>query len=77
MQELQVETYGGMERQEKTEFILEQMRLCLLNKDYIRVQIISKKISARYFESEEEDVSIVLLCVIFSCIIYIISLSLI
>jgi len=56
LQELQVETYGGMERQEKTEFILEQMRLCLLNKDYIRVQIISKKISARYFESEEEDV---------------------
>jgi len=56
LQELQVETYGGMERREKTEFILEQMRLCLLNKDYIRVQIISKKISTRYFDSEEEDV---------------------
>jgi len=56
LQELQVETYGGMEREEKTEFILEQMRLCLLNKDYIRVQIISKKISARYFDSQEEDV---------------------
>ena len=33
---LQVETYGSMERQEKVELILEQMRLCLLTEDYIR-----------------------------------------
>ena len=33
-----------MERQEKV-WILEQMRLCLLTQDYIRAQIISKKIS--------------------------------
>ena len=32
----QVETYGSMERQEKVELILEQMRLCLLTQDYIR-----------------------------------------
>ena len=44
----QVETYGSMERKEKVEFILEQMRLCLATKDYIRAQIISKKISIRY-----------------------------
>ena len=43
----QVETYGSMERKEKVEFILEQMRLCLATKDYIRAQIISKKISIR------------------------------
>ena len=48
MQELQVETYGSMERQEKVELILEQMRLCLATKDYIRATIISKKISTRY-----------------------------
>merc|ERR1719209_646935 len=50
MQELQVETYGSMERQEKVELILEQMRLCLATQDYIRTQIISKKISTRFFE---------------------------
>merc|ERR1712126_340787 len=53
MQELQVETYGSMERQEKVELILEQMRLCLLTQDYIRTQIISKKISTRFFENQK------------------------
>lgn len=56
LQELQVETFGSMERKEKVEFILEQMRLCLAKKDYIRTQIISKKISLRFFESTEEEV---------------------
>jgi len=55
MQELQVETYGSMERKEKVELILEQMRLCLATKDYIRAQIISKKISIRFFESTEHQ----------------------
>ena len=53
MIDLQVETYNTMERREKVNFILEQMRLCLDNNDYIRAQIISKKISTRYFEEEE------------------------
>jgi len=52
LQELQVETYGSMEKREKVELILEQMRLCLAIKDYIRTQIISKKISTKYFEEE-------------------------
>lgn len=55
MQELQVETYGSMERQEKVELILEQMRLCLATKDYIRAQIISKKISTRFFENSKNQ----------------------
>ena len=49
MQELQVETYGSMARKEKVEMILEQMRLCLAVQDFIRAQIISKKISTRWF----------------------------
>jgi len=53
MQELQVETYGSMERQEKVEMILEQMRLCLAVNDFIRAQIISKKISTRFFEDSK------------------------
>lgn len=52
MQELQVETYGSMEKQEKVELILEQMRLILKKKDYIRTQIISKKINTKFFEDE-------------------------
>merc|ERR1712012_1314856 len=55
MQELQVETYGSMERKEKVEMILEQMRLCLATKDFIRTQIITKKISIRFFESSEHQ----------------------
>merc|ERR1712241_1470131 len=55
MQELQVETYGSMERKEKVELILEQMRLCLASKDYIRSQIMSKKISIRFFENTDHQ----------------------
>lgn len=50
IQELQVETYGSMEKREKVELLLEQMRLCLLKQDYIRTQIISKKINVKFFE---------------------------
>jgi 26S proteasome regulatory subunit N5 len=38
-----------MERREKTDFILEQMRLCLARQDYVRTQIISRKINTRFF----------------------------
>jgi len=55
LQELQVETYGSMERREKVEYILEQIRLCLAKKDYIRTQIISKKISVKFFEDEKHQ----------------------
>lgn len=44
-----------MEKREKVEFILEQMRLCLAKKDYIRTQIISKKISPKFFENNQEQ----------------------
>lgn len=54
MQETQVETLGSMEKKEKTGLILEQVRYCLAVKDYIRAQIISKKISTRFFDSEED-----------------------
>jgi len=53
LQELQVETFGSMEKREKVEFILEQMRLCLLKGDTIRTAIISKKISTKYFANED------------------------
>lgn len=45
-----------MDKQEKVELILEQMRYCIAIKDFIRTQIISKKISVRFFEKDEYQV---------------------
>jgi 26S proteasome regulatory subunit N5 len=59
LQELQVETFGSMDKREKTDFILEQMRLLLAKRDYTRTQIISKKINTRFFKEEENEVSAV------------------
>ncbi|KAL6502645.1 26S proteasome non-ATPase regulatory subunit 12 A [Orobanche hederae] len=50
MQEIAVETFGAMAKTEKIAFILEQVRLCLNLSDYVRAQILSRKISPRVFE---------------------------
>ena len=55
-----------MEKREKVEFILEQIRLCLAKKDYIRTQIISKKISTKFFEEKDTDVSLTIYKSLFS-----------
>ena len=47
--ELQVETFGSMERREKTEFILEQVALCIEKGDWTQAGILSRKISTKYF----------------------------
>lgn len=47
--ELQVETFGSMTRREKTEFILEQVSLCIQKGDWTQAGILSRKISTRYF----------------------------
>lgn len=52
MQEVQVETFSGMQRAEKFDFILEQVRLCLERNDFIRGAIISKKIMPRQLNKE-------------------------
>jgi len=60
LQEVQVEAFGGMEAREKTEYILNQMRLVLLKKDFVRTQIISKKINPKLLDKEEfHDLKIV------------------
>lgn len=55
LQEVQVETFATMKVQEKTEYVLEQMRLCLKKKDFVRAQIISKKINPKVFRGEGMD----------------------
>lgn len=52
LQEVHVETYGSMTKLEKTEYILEQVRLTLAKKDYVRANILSKKILRRTLELE-------------------------
>lgn len=47
--ELQVETFGSMTRREKTEFILEQVALCIEKGEWTQASILSRKISTRYF----------------------------
>ncbi|CAL8471167.1 g10709 [Coccomyxa elongata] len=49
LQEVAVETFGAMAKTEKIFYILEQVRLCLDRKDYIRAQILAKKVSPRAF----------------------------
>jgi len=53
MQEISVETIGSMEAREKLDFILEQVRLCLARKDYIRAEIISKKVTDKQLNKED------------------------
>ncbi|KAK9464385.1 hypothetical protein V1512DRAFT_278440 [Lipomyces arxii] len=50
MCDLQVETYGSMDNREKTEFILEQVQLCISRKDFSQAGILSRKISSSYFD---------------------------
>ncbi|KAH6605249.1 26s proteasome non-atpase regulatory subunit 12 [Trichoderma cornu-damae] len=46
--ELQVETFGSMDRREKTEFILAQVELCIESGDWTQAAILGRKISTRY-----------------------------
>lgn len=47
-----------MEREEKVQFIVEQMRLCVANRDFIRAQIVSKKLSTKFFFSKSDIVQV-------------------
>eukprot|EP00871_Galdieria_phlegrea_P000585 jgi/Galph1/1527/GphlegSOOS_G207.1 len=53
MEELQVETFGSMDKREKLEFILEQIRLSLDNGDYVRASVVSRKVTPRTFQEDE------------------------
>ena len=50
---MQVETYGSMNRREKLEFILYQMKIMLKKEDYVRLYIISKKINEANLKDDE------------------------
>ena len=46
MQEVAVETFGAMHKSEKIAYVLEQMRLCMDNGDFMRAQILGRKARA-------------------------------
>ena len=59
LQEVQVETYGSMDKHEKLEFLLEQLRLLLKLEEYTKFQIISNKVNRKVLDEpgmEEEKV---------------------
>ena len=53
MQEVAVETIGTMEQKEKLDFLLEQIRLCLAKRDYVRTEIIAKKIDVKMLKEAQ------------------------
>jgi len=50
IQDVHVETYGSLSKKEKAEYILEQMRITLVKKDYIRALIHSRKMNTKTLE---------------------------
>jgi hypothetical protein len=44
-------------RAEKTDFLLEQVRLCIAANDWLNAENISRKISTRWFDAKDEDTS--------------------
>jgi 26S proteasome regulatory subunit N5 len=55
LQEVHVETYGSLSKREKVEFILEQMRLCLGKKDYVRAAIVAGKVQNKHLQEENME----------------------
>lgn len=53
IQDVHVETYGSLDKQEKLDFILEQIRLTLAKKDFIRTFIIAKKVTKKLLDGED------------------------
>jgi len=55
LQEVHVETYGSLSKREKVEFILEQMRLTLAKKDYVRAAIVAGKVSRKHLNEDNME----------------------
>jgi 26S proteasome regulatory subunit N5 len=49
LQEVAVETIGSMEVKAKADYLLEQLRLCLDKKDYLRAELVAKKVKTKQF----------------------------
>lgn len=52
IQDIQIETFGSIERPYKIDYILFQMRILLNKQDYIRTLIVSNKVTRRHLNDE-------------------------
>lgn len=55
IQEVHVETYGSLSKKDKVEFILEQIRLVLAKKDFVRAYIVAGKVSRKHLQEESME----------------------
>ncbi|KAM0746422.1 hypothetical protein T439DRAFT_138478 [Meredithblackwellia eburnea MCA 4105] len=55
LQDLQVETFGSMDRREKVDFILEQMRLLKLQGDWDKLAIVAKRINIKWLADKDHE----------------------
>jgi 26S proteasome regulatory subunit N5 len=55
IQDVHVETYGSLSKKEKAEYILHQIRLNLLRKDFVRALIQSRKMNRKVLEEADMD----------------------
>ena len=57
LQEIAIETFGSMEKREKAEFLLEQVRLTLAQRDFVKAGILAAKMNKKVLdEAGFEDV---------------------
>ncbi|KAI0977961.1 hypothetical protein GJ496_004286 [Pomphorhynchus laevis] len=52
LQELHIENTVVVDPEEKIDFVLEQIRLCLANKDYAKASIVSKRVNVDFFDGK-------------------------
>ena len=50
LQEITIETFGSMEKREKAEFLLEQVRLTGATKDWIKMSILANKMNKKVLD---------------------------
>ncbi len=63
LQDIQVETYGSMDKREKVEFILYQMKIMIKMNDQIRLLMVSKKVNKKNLQAAGlEDLKIKYYC---------------
>lgn len=52
---MHVETYGSLSKRDKVEFIIEQIRLTLQKRDYVRAAVVASKINKKQLQEENME----------------------
>lgn len=57
IRDVQVESFSAMKSEEKNDFMLEQIRYCLLKSDQVRAQIVANRINESSINEKEHPVN--------------------